>query len=51
MHIGTTDDLILNHDLFLRILCILFNYNKYTQSPGYYLSVDRAISEKWELIK
>ena len=46
MYIETTDDLIMNHDLFLRILMVLYNYTKYTQPPGYPLSMDRTISDK-----
>ena len=44
MYIGTTDNLIVNQDLFLRIL-VLCNYTKYVQPPGYSLSVDRPISD------
>ena len=45
MYIGTIDDLIVNHDLFLRILTYINNYTEYTQSPGYSLSMDRTISD------
>ena len=49
MYIGTTDDLIVNQDLFVGIL-ILYNYTKYTQSPSYSLSADRTMSDK-DIIK
>ena len=50
MHIGTTDDLIVNHDFFWRILNI-YNYTKNTQPPGYSLSVDRTMSDTWKVSK
>ena len=51
MYIGTTVDLIVNHDLFQCVFYVLYNYKKYAQPPGYSLSVDRIISDKWGLNK
>ena len=45
MYIGTIDNLIVNHDLFLVCKYILYSYTKYTQPSGYSLSVDRTISD------
>ena len=45
MYIGTIDNLIVNHDLFLVCKYILYSYTKYTKPSGYSLSVDRTISD------
>ena len=58
MHIVITDDSIVNHDLFLRMLYnhtimqyILYNHTKYTQLPDYSLSVDRTMSDTYTFLR